>query len=108
MVLYYRTKHQALGREWVEVTWAIGSGDVPDNRLTSPTASRLPSFKSLAAARTSWPGWPLRRKLMLRFVVTARPTGPIADSSTTYRAKSASAISVGPETVPPGRSIWSL
>ena len=36
------------------------------------------------------------------------PTGPIADSSTTYIAKSASAISVGPDTVPPGRSILSL
>ena len=34
---------------------------------------------------------------MLRLVVTARPIGPIADSSTTYMAKSASAISVGPE-----------
>ena len=45
---------------------------------------------------------------MLRLVVTAKPTGPIAESSTTYMAKSASAISVGPEIVPPGRSIWSL
>ena len=42
---------------------------------------------------------------MLRLVVTASATGPIADSSTTYMAKSASAISVGPEIVPPGRSI---
>src|SRR5437660_699335 len=33
---------------------------------------------------------------MLRFVVTARPTGPIADSSTTYIAHSASAISLAP------------
>ena len=54
------------------------------------------------------PRLPLRRKLMLRLVVTARPTGPIADSSTTYIAKSAIAISVGPDTVPPGRSILSL
>ena len=45
---------------------------------------------------------------LLKLVVTARPTGPIADSSTTYIAKSASAIKVGPETVPPGRSICSL
>ena len=45
---------------------------------------------------------------MLRFVVTARPTGPIADNSTTYMAKSARAISVGPETVPPGRSMLTL
>ena len=45
---------------------------------------------------------------MLRLVVTASPIGPIADSSTTYMAKSASAISVGPDTVPPGRSILSL
>ena len=86
----------------------VPSGMLRLGALESTTASRLPNFKSLAAARTSWPGWPLRRKLMLRFVVTARPTGPIADSSTTYMAKSASAISVVPETVPPGRSIWSL
>ncbi len=45
---------------------------------------------------------------MLRLVVTASPTGPIADSNTTYIAKSARAISVGPETVPPGRSIRAL
>ena len=32
---------------------------------------------------------------------------PIADSSTTYMAQSASAISVGPETVPPGRNMRS-
>ena len=40
-------------------------------------------------------------------IVTARPTGPIADNSTTYIAKSVSAISVGPEMVPPGRSMLS-
>ena len=45
---------------------------------------------------------------MLRLVVTASATGPIADSSTTYIAQSASAISVGPDTVPPGRSMLSL
>ena len=44
---------------------------------------------------------------MLRLVVTASPTGPIAESSTTYIAKSAIAISVGPDTVPPGRSMRS-
>ena len=38
------------------MTWAIGSGDDPDSRLTSPTARRLPSFNSLAAASTSWFG----------------------------------------------------
>src|SRR3981189_3299219 len=81
----------------------MGSGDVPDSRLTSPTASRLPSFTSFAAASTSCPGRPLRRKLMLRFVVTARTTGPIADSSTTYIAKSANATSVSPDTVAPVR-----
>ncbi len=40
---------------------------------------------------------------MLRLVVTASGTGPIAASSATYMAKSASAIMVGPEIVPPGR-----
>ena len=29
----------------------MGSGEMPDSRLTSPTASRLPSFSSFAAAR---------------------------------------------------------
>ena len=37
-------------------------------------------------------------------MVTASGTGPIAASTATYMAKSASAIMVGPEMVPPGRS----
>ena len=41
---------------------------------------------------------------MVRLVVTASGTQPIADSTATYMAKSASAIMIGPETVPPGRS----
>ena len=41
---------------------------------------------------------------MLRLMVTASGTGPIAASTATYMAKSASAIMVGPEIVPPGRS----
>ena len=41
---------------------------------------------------------------MLRLMVTASGTGPIAASSATYMATSASAIIVGPEIVPPGRS----
>ena len=44
-----------------------------------------------------------RRKLTLKLVVTASGTGPIEASTATYRAKSASAIMVGPEMVPPGR-----
>ena len=55
-----------------------------ENRTISPIASLLPSFNSFGAANTSFPGAPLRRKLMVRFVVTARPAGPIADKSTTY------------------------
>ena len=41
---------------------------------------------------------------MLRLVVTASGTGPIEASIATYIAKSASAIMVGPEMVPPGRN----
>ena len=40
---------------------------------------------------------------MLRLVVTARGTGPIAASNSEDIALSASAISAGPEIVPPGR-----
>ena len=40
---------------------------------------------------------------MLRLVVTASGTGPIEASTPTYMVKSASAIMVGPEIVPPGR-----
>ena len=47
----------------------------------------------------------LRRKLMLRLVVTASGSGPIDASTPTYMAKSASAIMVGPEIVPPGRKV---
>ena len=36
-------------------------------------------------------------------MVTASGTGPIAASTAAYMAKSASAIMVGPEIVPPGR-----
>ena len=40
---------------------------------------------------------------MLRLIVTASGTGPTDASTPTYMAKSASAIMVGPEIVPPGR-----
>ncbi|GAA0006668.1 hypothetical protein BRDID11002_66740 [Bradyrhizobium diazoefficiens] len=53
-------------------------------------------------------GLALAQEVDVEIVVTASPIGPIADRSTTYIAKSASAISVGPDTVPPGRSILSL
>ena len=43
---------------------------------------------------------------MLSCVVTASGTQPTAESTATYIVKSASAIMVGPEIVPPGRSIW--
>src|SRR5262249_27813503 len=70
---------------------------------TSPVASRLPSLSSRASPVRSR-GAGLRRKLMLRLMVTASGTGPIAPSTATYMAKSASAIMVGPEIVPPGRT----
>ena len=74
----------------------------PNGSPTSPTAKRLPSFINFASARRSAaPG--LRKKLMLRLVVTASGTGPIEASTATYMAKSASAIMVGPDMVPPGR-----
>ena len=41
---------------------------------------------------------------MLRLVVTASGTQPIAESTARYMVKSASAIITGPDTVPPGRS----
>src|SRR5690242_14723454 len=50
----------------------------------------------------------LRRKLILRFVVTASGTGPIEASTATYIAKSVRPIIVGPEIVPPGRSDFGL
>jgi hypothetical protein len=45
---------------------------------------------------------------MLRLMVTASATGPIAASTATYSAKSDSIIIVGPEMVPPGRMNFSL
>ena len=41
---------------------------------------------------------------MVRLVVTASGTQPIAESTATYMAKSASDIMVVPDSVPPGRS----
>src|SRR5229473_941996 len=45
----------------------------------------------------------LRRKLMLRLVVTASGTQPIEARSAMYIVTSASIMRTGPETVPPGR-----
>ncbi len=42
---------------------------------------------------------------MLRLVVTASGCGPTAENTATYMAKSASSIMVGPEMVPPGRTL---
>src|SRR5262249_42977602 len=89
--------------EYVEVTWATGSVSPCEQMVTSPVASRLPSLRSRASAMRSR-GAGLRKKLMLRLMVTASGTGPIAASTATYMAKSASAIMVGPEIVPPGRT----
>jgi hypothetical protein len=50
----------------------------------------------------------LLRKLMVRLVVTASGTQPIAESTAIYIAKSASDIMVAPDSVPPGRSEFSL
>src|SRR5215468_7850122 len=91
------------GIEYVEVTWATGSVSPCEQMVTSPVASRLPSLRRRASATRSR-GAGLRKKLMLRLMVTANGTGPTAASTATYIAKSASAIMVGPEIVPPGRS----
>lgn len=40
---------------------------------------------------------------MLKLVVTASGTQPIADKTARYMAKSPSAIIVAPDSVPPGR-----
>src|SRR5258705_3589335 len=88
--------------EYVDVAWATSSTPPTDQIATSPTAKRLPSFINFASARRS-AALGLRKKLMLRLVVTASGTTPIDDSTATYMAKSASAIMVGPDMVPPGR-----
>src|SRR6516165_4714083 len=99
-VLYYRWPG---GIEYVDVAWATGSVSPCEQMVTSPVASRLPSLSNRASARRSR-GAALRKKLMLRLMVTANGTGPIAASTATYIARSASAIMVGPEIVPPGRT----
>ena len=45
---------------------------------------------------------------MVRLVVTASGTQPIAESTATYMAKSPSDIMVAPASVPPGRNDFSL
>src|SRR5262249_22920625 len=85
---------------------ATGPSSPSERMVTSPVTSRLPSFSSRASAlRSRRAGF--RRKLMLRLMVTASGTGPTAPSTATYMAKSASAIMVGPEIVPPGRMEFS-
>src|SRR5262249_24365029 len=68
------------GIEYVDVTWATGSVSPCEQMVTSPVASRLPSLSSRASARRSR-GAALRKKLMLRLMVTASGTGPIAAST---------------------------
>ena len=46
----------------------------------------------------------LRRKLMFKLVVTAKGTSPIVARIATYSTTSATAMSKGPDTVPPGRN----
>jgi hypothetical protein len=71
----------------------------PSARIaTSPTASSLPSLINRASAMRSRAGG-FVRKLIVRLVVTASGTQPIADN-TGYIAKSPSAIIVAPETAP--------
>src|SRR3954471_12925900 len=95
------------GIEYVAVACATSSSSPSERICTSPTARRLPSLISLHSAIRSFRAG-LRRKLMLRLVVTASGTGPTEASTATYIAKSVSPIIVGPEIVPPGRSDLSL
>ncbi len=62
-----------------------------------------PSLRMLASANRS-SGLGLLRKLMFRFEVTAISTAPRRPRMTAYIAASASAMMVGPDSVPPGRT----
>ena len=75
-------------------------------QIDLPDRKPLAQFQKPRRRKHILPGLALAQEIDAE-IVTARPTGPIADNSTTYIAKSASAISVGPEMVPPGRSMLS-
>lgn len=74
-----------------------------ENTPTSQTTWRRPSLRMLASANRS-SGLGLLRKLMFRFEVTAISTAPRRPRMTAYIAASASAMMVGPDSVPPGRT----
>src|ERR1700679_1491877 len=63
-----------------------------------------PTLISLHAPRMGLRGEGLRRKLIFKLVVTANGTRPTVASIATYSATSATAMSKGPDTVPPGRN----
>ena len=88
--------------EYVTCAFATNSVSPRENKSTSTTASRLPSFSiRVLAIRSVSVG--LRKKSMCRLVVTANTTGPIWDMIATQADVSASDIITGPESVPPGR-----
>src|SRR5690606_8691392 len=98
--------------EYVTVACATGRSRSPGSPVseyseTSATASVRPSFsRRPSATRSTRRG--RRRKLMLRRLVTASASGPMRDRTDMYDTASARAMSVGPDTVPPGRRFASL
>ena len=85
-------------------TCATGSGLSPEYNATSPKANDFPTFNNRHTPMTSLSDDGFLRKLIVRPVVTASGTNPISLKMTTYRAKSATVISTGPDTVPTGRN----
>ena len=82
----------------------MGDRLAPAVRIDRDLADRQPLADLISRASRDQVGRVgLRRKLMLRLVVTASGCRPIAENTATYIAKSASTIMVGPEIVPPGR-----
>ena len=86
------------------MTWATRSSSPSERRADLAHGKPLAKLDQAAPPRSGRAPRRFRRKLMVRLVVTASGTQPIADRTARYMVKSASAIMIGPETVPPGRS----
>jgi len=87
----------------VATAWATMASDSSEVRLASPTAKALPILSILQRAIKAR-ALGFLRKLIVRLVVTARGTSPMAPKSATQIETSASCIIAGPKMVPPGRS----
>jgi len=62
---FYITVENSKDLEWNRLIshGRIGSGDAPDSRLTSPSASRLPNFKKPCRRKHILPGLALAQKI---------------------------------------------